>query len=176
MSIEKIIKIRDESGLGLKSAQKVLEESNGELKRALECVKEEGKRIAFQRTAKLTKASTIGYYVHGDQKIVAMVEIACESDLTASADFFNQFANKIAMHIAAAQCTYLNRNEIPKEILNEIPSEDLEDFYMQNCLLEQPYICNESISISDLILEFIYKHKENVEIKRFSYYKSRRDI
>jgi len=176
MSIREVKIIRDETGIGLKSAQNVLNASKGDLKKALESVKEEGKRIAYQRTAKLTKSSTIGFYVHGNQRIVAMVEISCESDLTASSDFFNEFANRIAMHVAAKKSKYLSRKDVPNEILEAIPSDELNEFYKQNCLLDQPYVCNESMSINDLIFEFIYKHKENVEINRFSCYTSRREI
>lgn len=176
MSIKEIKIIRNETGIGLKSAQKVLEAADGDLEKALDCVKEEGRRIAFQRTAKPTKASTIGFYVHGNQKIVAMVEVSCESDLTAASDFFNEFANRIAMHIAANESKYISRKDVPCEILEDIPANKLNEFYKKNCLLEQAYVCDESITISDFIFEFIYKHKENVEINRFSCYTSRREL
>lgn len=110
------------------------------------------------------------------KKIVAMVEVSCESDLTASAKFFNEFANNIAMHIAATNCCYISRKDIPKAVYENIAESDMEAFCAKNCLLEQQYILDDRMKISDLLISFVYKHKENVKINRFSCYKARREL
>jgi len=135
----------------------------------LRYLEEDGWRIARNRKAKPVKYSTIGYYIHTNQRMGAMVELCCETDLTASAEFFNRFANEIAMHIAVKNPRFLSSDDIPQE-------EDGRIDVKKECLLEQDYIKNENKTINGMIMEFIYKHKENTEIKRFSCFQSERQI
>jgi elongation factor Ts len=166
---EKIKRLREETNVGFMHAKKAYEKADGDYEKALLALQEEGWRIANNRTAKLTRHSTIGYYVHANQRVVAMVELCCETDLTASADFFNRFANEIAMHIAAKGPKYLSKDAVPNELLYET---DLQ----KECLLEQKYVRDEEKTIKELIMEFIYTHKENTEIKRFVCYHAIREL
>lgn len=102
------------------------------------------------------------------------MELCCESDLTSTSGSFLKFANDLAMHIAATKCDYLSKEDVPNRIIEEIGEDKREDFYRKHCLLEQRYYRDEEKSIQDVILEFIYTHKENVEVKRFVYYEAGR--
>jgi len=174
MSIEKIKCLREKTGIGILLAKKMLIRSDGDVNKAIEYIREEGKRIAVQRTAKPTKSSTVGLYSHCNGKIVSMVEICCESDLTATSTFFNEFANNIAMHIAAKECKYISKKDIPKQVIENLSLDELKIFYKESCLLEQDYIRCPEKTIHQVLMEFIYIHKANVEIARFECYRSRR--
>lgn len=176
MIVEKTKRLKDETGIPLFEARQTLEKAEGDYEKALELIYEEGMRIARQRKAKLTKASSIGYYVHGKQRMVSIVELCCESDLTASAEFFLRFANDIAKHISASECKYLNEKEVDIEEIKNLNEEEKGEYYEKYCLLNQKYILNPKITIDELLMEFIYTHKENVEIKRFETYEARRDL
>lgn len=162
-------RLREETNVGFMHAKNAYEKADGDYEKALLALQEEGWKIAKNRTAKLTRHSTIGYYVHANQRVGAIVELCCESDLTASADFFNRFANEIAMHIAAKDPKYLSKDDVPKELFCEI---DIQ----KDCLLEQKYVRDEEMTIKELIMEFIYTHKENTEIKRFVCYHAVRQV
>lgn len=164
-----IKRLRKETNVGLLHVKNAYEKAENNYDKALVELQEEGWKIAKNRTAKLTKHSTIGYYIHANQRVGAMVELWCETDLTASAEFFNQFANNIAMHIAATNPKYISKGDVPCENIKELEIQ-------RNCLLHQKYILDEEKTIEELIMEFIYTHKENVEIKRFVCYQALRQL
>lgn len=193
VNIESIKKLREETGVGIMDVKHALIKADGNYDKALKALKEEGMLIAKKRTAKITKHSTIGYYIHANQRIAVLVELSCESDITSKSDFFIKFANDIAMHIAAMNCQYISRDDVPEDLIEQmrkniicqtknenksnstiekIVKRKLEKFYQTNCLLEQKYYRDKKKSIQDIIMEFIYKHKENIEIKRFVYYEA----
>ena len=136
--------------------KKAYDKADGDIELARKLIREDEIRIAKNRTAKITKFSTIGYYIHTNQRIGALVELACESDLTAATDEFNEFANQIAMHVAVMKPRYLSSYEVKED-------ENLKE----DCLLEQQFFQDENKTIQEMLLDFIYEQKENVEIKRF---------
>lgn len=191
MNIDDIKKLRKETEVGVLDAKKALIKANGDYDEALRLLEEEGMEIAKKRTAKITKHSTIGYYIHTKQRIAVLVELACESDTTSTANFFTEFANDIAMHIAAKNCKYISKQDVPEDLIERMcndficeaeneglsesgielfVNEKIETYYQTSCLLEQRYYRDEDRTIHDIIMEFIYKYKENVEIKRFVSY------
>lgn len=193
MNMKEVKKIREQTGVGYMVAKDAYVKAGGDYDKALSEVKNMGLIIAEKRRAKITNNSTIGYYAHSKQRIVSIVELCCESKYTASADYFIKFANDIATHIAAAPPKYLSKKEVPKEIIdnihntyiyemdnNNISEKSLDkkiknraqEYYEENCLLEQKYIRDLNKSIHDLIMEFIYLHKENIMIRRFNWYKA----
>lgn len=112
--------------------KKALVKAGGDYGRALKALKEEGMLIAKKRTAKITRHSSIGYYIHTNQRIAVLVELCCESDLTSISNFFLKFANELAMHIAATKCEYLSKEDVPKKIIEEIGEDMHEDFYQKH--------------------------------------------
>jgi len=176
MELKRIKKLRELTGVGVMDVKNALVKADGDYDNALKTLKEEGMLIAKKRTAKITRHSTIGYYVHSNQRIAVLVELCCESDITSTSSFFMEFANDIAMHIAATNCDYLSKEDIPNELIEEVDEGKLEDFYQKHCLLEQKYFREEEKSVQDVIMEFIYTHKENVEVKQFVCYEAGRII
>lgn len=176
MNKENIVKLRELTGVGMMQAKNALVKANGNYNIALQALNEEGMKIAKKRTAKITRYSTIGYYIHHNQRIAVLVEVSCESDITSTADFFIEFSNDIARHIAVTNPEYLTKEDIPDEVLETVIQDEHENFYKEHCLLEQTYYRDENKSVQDVIMEFIYTNKENVEIKRFVYYEANREL
>lgn len=153
---EELMILRKEMNIPFIQIKKIYDKAGGDIELARKLIREDELRIAKNRTAKLTKYSTIGYYIHTNQRIGSLVELACESDLMAATDEFNEFANQIAMHVAVMNPRYLSLLDLK------------EDEYMkQDCLLEQKFFQDENKTIQEMLMDFIYEKKENVEIKRF---------
>ena len=125
---EDLITLRKEMNIPFIQIKKAYDKADGNIELARKLIREDEFRIAKNRTAKLTRFSTIGYYIHTNQRIGALVELACESDVTAEMDEFNEFANQIAMHVAVMNPRYLSSREAEE---NENSKE--------NCLLEKKF-------------------------------------
>ena len=180
---EKILELKRITNVNIGTAKNALVKSNYDMDKAILLIREEGLKIAHQRRYKLTKFSTIGAYLHSNQKIAALVEIACESESTSNSDYFKTFANNLAKQIVSSKCIFISKDDIPLENIEKIKTDiedgnvndcslidDLDFYFQENCLLSQKYIMNENITIDELIVEFIYTHQENVEIKKFVRY------
>lgn len=191
MDIELIKKLREKTGAGLLDCQKALEEAKGNLEKAEEILRKKGEKIAASKSGRTTNAGLIGFYLHSNERIAALVELNCETDFVAKNQEFRELAHDLAMQVAATDPLYLKPEDIPKEILEKerkIYQEELaeknlpphllekaiegklEKFYQQTCLLKQPFIKDEKIKIEDLIKSKIAKLKENIQIKRFVRY------
>jgi elongation factor Ts len=142
ISIEKIKKLREETGISIAECKKALEKTKGDLEKAKEILKERYGQLVEKRKDRETKEGIVEAYVHPTKKIGAMVEIHCESDFVARSFEFQQFAHEICLQIAA-----LDPEEIP--------------------LLEQPWIKDEKVKIKDLLNQTIAKFGENIVISRF---------
>jgi elongation factor Ts len=142
ISIEKIKKLREETGISIAECKKALEKTKGDLEKAKEILKERYGQLVEKRKDRETKEGIVEAYVHPTKKIGAMVEIHCESDFVARSLEFQQFAHEICLQIAA-----LDPEEIP--------------------LLEQPWIKDEKVKIKDLLNQTIAKFGENIVISRF---------
>lgn len=144
MSDIQIIKeLRDITGLSFKEIKEALEEAGGDKVRAIEVLKAHGVALARKKSARLTQEGIVEAYIHTTRKIGALVELLCETDFVARSPLFVELAHELAMHIAA------------------MDPENVEQ------LLEQPYIKDQDITISDLITLYIAKLGENIKINRF---------
>ncbi|MFH1355199.1 MAG: hypothetical protein ABIH19_03515 [Candidatus Omnitrophota bacterium] len=108
-------------------------------------------------------------YVHQGNKIGVLLEVSCETDFAAKNADFSQFSRDVAMHIAACDPEYLKKEDIPEKVLKE--EKNKEEFYKSNCLLEQVFIKDPSITINDYLGSLIAKIGENILIRRFIRYK-----
>lgn len=145
IAIEKIKKLRQETGISIAECKKALEEAKGDLDLAKEILRNWGKKLVEQKRERKTKEGTIEVYIHPNKKIGAMVELACETDFVAKSKEFQKLAHELCLQIAAMN---------PK----------------RNSLLPQPWIKDETKTIGDLIGEYIAKIGENIEVKRFVRY------
>jgi elongation factor Ts len=188
MDLNLVKKLREKTGAGVLSCQKALEEANGDLEKAEEILRKKGEKIASSKINRETRAGIIGVYLHSNEKIAAVVELLCETDFVAKNKEFKDLAHDLAMQIAATNPLYLKPEDVPTEILEkekeiyyqEIKDEKkppqviekivqgkLEKFYQTNCLMKQPFIKDEKITVEELIKSKIAKLGENIQIKGF---------
>ncbi len=180
--------LRDRTGAGMMDCKKALEASGGDEEKALAWLREKGLSKAQKRAGKEASEGMIGSYIHMNGKIGVLVEINCETDFVAKSDKFQEFAKNVAMQIAAASPMYVSPEDIPEEVLERekeiyrkqaegegkpekiiprIVEGKLKKFYKEVCLLEQPYIRDDSLTIQDLLNELVSVLGEKIVIRRF---------
>jgi elongation factor Ts len=183
--------LRDRTGIGMMECKKALEESSGDIEKAINILRKKGYARAKDKMARQAKEGTIGSYIHLNGKIGVLVEVNCESDFVARNEEFQDLVKNICLHIAAANPRYISSGDVPQEILDEekeiireqfkdsgkpaeivekIVDGKLSKFFQEACLLDQPYIKEDKMAVKDLVTAFIAKFKENVVIRRFARY------
>jgi elongation factor Ts len=183
--------LRDRTGIGMMECKKALEESNGDIEKAITILRKKGHARAKDKMERQAKEGAIGSYIHLNGKIGVLVEVNCESDFVARNEEFQELVKNICLHIAAADPQYICSKDVPQEILDEemeiireqfkdsgkpaeivekIVQGKLSKFYQEACLLDQPYIKEDKMAVNELLTAFIAKFKENVVIRRFARY------
>ncbi|SEK27774.1 elongation factor Ts [Paenibacillus sp. cl141a] len=181
--------LRERTGAGMLDCKKALDETNGDVEKAIAVLREKGLSAAANKAGRVATEGVVESYIHGGGRIGVLVEINCETDFVGKTDQFKEFARDIAMHIAAANPKYVRREEVPsdelekeKEILknqalNEGKPEKIVEkmvegrinkYYEEYCLLEQPFIKDPDKTISTLLNEKISTIGENISIRRFA--------
>ncbi len=189
ITAEMVKELRERTGIGMMECKKALQESKGDLEKAILVLRKKGYARAKEKMSRETAEGIVGSYIHLDGKIGVLVEVNCESDFVARNQEFKDLVKNIAMHIAAANPKYISSEEVPEEVLEQEkavireqfkdaqkPPEILErivqgklsKFYEEVCLLNQPYIRDDKISVKELIASFISKIGENIKIGRFA--------
>lgn len=180
--------LREQTGAGVIDCKKALEESNGNLEQAIEVLRKKGEKIAANKKERAMKAGLIDAYIHAGGKVGALVEITCETDFVARTDEFKEFIHDVAMQVAAASPSYLNPEDVPQEIINKereifieqckqenkpkeimdkIVNGKVEKYFQEVCLLKQPFIKDDKITIEKLLTQKIAKIGENIQIVKF---------
>ncbi len=188
IEIDKIKELREITGLGVIDCKKALEQANGDIKDAKIILKKKGMKIAEKKSSRPTKEGVIDSYIHYNNKLGALVEVSCETDFVSKNEQFLEFVHDIAMHIAATNPLFIDRDKINKRFINDkkkifikeaieegkskeiakkIAEQKMEEFYKNKCLLEQNFIKNEEITIKELIDNTIGRIGENIKINRF---------
>ena len=184
-----ITKLRNQIGAGVVDCKKALEEAGGDLEKAVDILRKKGENKAAKKTAtREAKEGIVLSYIHATSKIGAMLELNCETDFVARNEEFKKLAHDLAMQIVGANPLYVNVSDVPEEVLNkekEIYTEQLKaeskpenvfdkiiegklnKYYGEVCLLKQPFIKDEDITIEELINQKIAKLGEKIEISRF---------
>lgn len=165
-SLEQIKKLRETTSLGVSDCRKALEDSKGDLNRALEILKKKSLEIAAKKADRVAGAGRIVSYVHFDNKVGVLVEINSETDFAARNDEFVKFSSDVALHIAAMGPKYVKREDVPAEVVKE--QHDVEGFYKQSCLLDQAFVKNPSLTIKEYLNSLVGKIGENILIRRFA--------
>jgi len=193
VSLDDVKKLRDMTGGGMMDCRKALEDSGGDLDRAVALLRERGIAKAAKRADRQTSQGVVEAYLHrtGDYppQIGAMVELNCESDFVAKGDDFRALARDLCLHIAAAAPRWISRDEVPADLLesereihrrkaqqdgkpaqviDRIVDGQIETFIKESCLLEQAYVRDPAVRIGDLVAQTGAKVQENVTVRRFS--------
>lgn len=169
ISKELIQQLRQETSCGVMDCRKALIESKGDFKKAKEVLIKRGLEIAAKKADRVANQGRIESYVHLGNKIGVLLEVNCETDFVARNEDFCRFTKDVAMQIAAAEPKYLKKEEVSKEDIAEC--KDKEDFYKKNCLMEQVFIKDPSLTIKDYLASLVAKIGENIVIRRFARYK-----
>jgi elongation factor Ts len=183
-----VAQLRAETGAGMMDCKKALQECGGDKDKAKDSLRKRGKEIADKKSSRETKSGWIGSYIHHNGRVGVMVEILCETDFVAKNPEFQALLKDLSMHIAMANPLAVRREDIPAEVVEkekeilaaQVPQDKpapvrekilqgkLDAFFKQNCLLEQPYIRDDKITVKDLIQEKIQKTGENITFSRFA--------
>lgn len=170
VTTEDIRRLREETGAGVMECKRALQESGGDIDQATLCLREKGLLKVQSKSERTAKEGLVEPYIHGEGRLGVLVEVNCETDFVARNDEFKQFVHNVAMQIAATDPGYLKREDVPKEDLAEVPESQREKFYKESCLLEQPYIRDESVTIGQMMNDLIAKIGENIVVRRFTRY------
>ena len=165
MSLTYIKKLRDMTSLGVNDCKKALSEAKGDFDKALEILRSKGFAAMAKRSSRSVQQGRIDSYIHFGANLGALIEVNCETDFVARTDVFKAFVKDLAMQIAAANPEYINKEDVPKDILST--AGDKEAYYKQVWLMEQPFIKDNKITVGDYLRDIVSKTGENVKVKRF---------
>ena len=181
--------LREKTNAGMMDCKKALAETGGDLAAAEEYLRKKGIASAGKKADRAAKEGTIASYIHMQGKVGVLVEINCETDFVAKNDIFRDFVKDITLHIAAAHPLYVNRTQVPEDlitkereiaaaqvqgkpanIVEKIVDGKIDKFYSTICLLEQFFIKNPEVTIEELVKSKIAELGENIIIRRFTRY------
>ncbi|KJS23528.1 MAG: elongation factor Ts [Clostridiaceae bacterium BRH_c20a] len=183
--------LRETTGAGMMDCKKALVETNGNIEKAIEYLREKGLAAAAKKSGRIAAEGVVASYIHMGGKIGVLVEVNCETDFVAKTEKFQELARNVAMQIAASKPEFIKKEEVPQELiekekeilraqaLNEGKPESIVDkmvegriekYYKDVCLLEQPFIKDSDKTVSKMISEAIVEIGENINIRRFSRY------
>ncbi|MFP4107696.1 MAG: translation elongation factor Ts [Desulfonatronovibrio sp.] len=181
--------LRDKTGAGMMDCKKALEAANGDEEKATVWLREKGLAKAQKRSGRATSEGWIGSYIHSNGKIGVLVELKCETDFVAKSDKFKELAKDLAMQVAATSPVCVTPDQLPQDLLEKekqiflhqakeegkpdniaekIVEGRIKKYYKEVCLLEQPYIKDDSKTVNDLINEAVAVLGENIQIGRFT--------
>jgi elongation factor Ts len=191
ISAERVKELREKTGAGMMDCKRALAEVGGDLERAIDYLRQKGLSDAAKRTDRTASEGVIGSYIHPGGKIGVLVEVNCESDFVARTEEFQTLVKDLAMHVAASNPLYLRREDVPEEVIarekniyevqakeggkpekivERIVQGKLEKFFQEICLLEQPFVKDPDLSVSQLVSGVLAKLGENIVVRRFQRY------
>jgi len=168
-SVNAIKELRDITCSSIAHCKKALEEAKGDIKQAVILLRKQGLEIAAKKQSRAAKEGRIDCYIHHGNKIGVLLEVNCESDFVARNEEFTKFTKDLAMQIAATSPEYIKKEDVPEEVLKH--EKNKEDYYKNNCLLEQVFVKDPSLMIKDYLGSMVAKIGENIVIRRFIRYK-----
>ena len=192
ISAAKVKELRDKTGAPMMDCKRALTEAKGDLEQAIILLRKRGVSVAAKKAARVTSEGSIASYIHAGGKIGVLVEVNCESDFVARTDDFKELVHDIAMHIAASDPKFVRKEDVtpeaferekdiyraqaaatgkPAPVVEKIVAGKMEKFYEEVCLLDQPFIKDQTISISQLIAAKVGKLGENIAVRRFARFK-----
>jgi elongation factor Ts len=184
-----IQRLRDITGVGLMDCRKALEETEGDLEKAVDLLRKKGALVAAKRSDKTTTEGLIQAYIHPGAQIGVLLELNCETDFVARIPDIQQLANDLCMHIAAAKPLYLSPSDVDptflarerevvqqqlagsgkaEKVVDQIVEGKMNKVYTDICLLKQPFVKNDQFTVEQLLEHLMAKTGESIRIKRFA--------
>jgi len=167
--LDSIKELRSMTLASVANCKDALEESKGDIKKAAELIRKRGLEVAAKKGERAAKEGRIEAYVHMGNKIGVLLEVNCETDFVARNQEFCQFTKDAAMQITALNPSYVKREDVPASLLKK--EKNKEAFFKANCLLEQSFIKDPSVTIKDCLGSLLAKFSENIVIRRFTRFK-----
>src|ERR1700733_5644275 len=192
ISAAHVKELREKTGAPMMDCKNALTQSNGDMEQAVVILRKKGVSVAAKKATRVTSEGAVTSYIHAGGKIGVLVEVNCESDFVARTDDFKELVHDIAMHIAASDPKFVRKEDVtaadlarekdiylaqamasgkPANIAEKMVAGKMEKFYEEVCLLEQPFIKDQTVSISQLIAAKIGKLGENISVRRFARFK-----
>ncbi len=183
--------LREKTSTGIMDCKQALKENDGDMEKAVDFLRKKGLATAEKRAGREASEGIIHAYIHSNGKIGVLVEVNCESDFVAKNDDFLEFANNIAMHIAATNPAGINDEDVPAAVIEKereiylgqamemgkpenvaqkIVEGKIKKFYKDNCLMSQVYVRDTDLTITDVLNELVAKIGEKIVISKFSRY------
>jgi elongation factor Ts len=192
ISATQVRELRDKTGAPMMDCKNALSEARGDVEQAIVLLRKKGIATAAKKATRVTSEGSVASYIHAGGKIGVLVEVNCESDFVARTDDFKDLVRDIAMHIAASDPKFVRKEDVtpeafekekdiyraqaaqtgkPANVIEKIVEGKMGKFYEEVCLYEQPFIKDQSISVSQLIAQKIGKLGENISVRRFARFK-----
>ncbi len=189
ISADLIKKLRELTGAGVLDCRKALDAAQGDIDKAVAILREKGLAAAAKKADREATNGVIGNYVHMGAKMAALVEVNCETDFVARTEQFQALARDLAMQVVGARPLYVRREDVPAEVVAEqkekflsqlddpnkpanvierIIEGKLAKFFEETCLLEQPFIKDDSVKIQQLLTDTVARLGENIVVRRFA--------
>jgi elongation factor Ts len=192
ISAAQVKELREKTGAPMMDCKQALTDAKGNLEDAVILLRKKGVSVAAKKATRVTSEGSVASYIHAGGKIGVLVEVNCESDFVARTEDFKELVHDIAMHIAASDPKFVRKEDVtpedyarekdiylaqamasgkPANIAEKMVAGKMEKFYEEVCLLEQPFIKDQTINISQLIAAKIGKLGENIAVRRFARFK-----
>jgi len=192
ISAAQVKELRDKTGAPMMDCKQALTEAKGDLDQAVILLRKRGVSVAAKKATRVTSEGSVASYIHAGGKIGVRLEVNCESDFVARTEDFKELVHDIAMHIAASDPKFIRKEDVtpeayerekdiyraqaaatgkPPQVVEKIVEGKMSKFYEEVCLYEQPFIKDQTISISQLIASKIGKLGENIAVRRFARFK-----
>jgi len=192
ISATQVKELREKTGAPMMDCKQALTEAKGDMEQAVVVLRKKGVSVAAKKATRVTSEGSVASYIHAGGKIGVLLEINCESDFVARTDDFKELVHDIAMHIAASDPKYVRKEDVtpeayerekdifrsqaiasgkPANIAEKMVEGKMAKFYEEVCLLEQPFIKDQTVSIAQLIAAKIGKLGENIAVRRFARFK-----
>src|SRR5450631_3112393 len=192
ISAAQVKELREKTGAPMMDCRNALQEAKGDLEQAVVVLRKKGLASAAKKASRSTSEGAVGTYIHAGGKIGVLIEINCESDFVARTEDFQELLKDISMHIAATDPRYIRREDVtaqdldrekdiyrsqaaatgkPPAVIEKIVEGKMSKFYEEVCLLEQPFIKDQTVTVYQLIASVVGKLGENISVKRFARFK-----
>ena len=182
---DQVKRLREITGAGMMDCKRALEETGGDMEKALELLRVKGLADAKKRQSRVAREGVVDAYIHMKGRLGVLVEVNCETDFVANTAEFRALARDLAMQVAATDPRWISRDDVPddvtageRKVYEEQAREQgkLEAFYKDSCLLDQPFIKDDTRTVGDLVSETSAKVGEKVEVRRFARFKLGEEI
>ncbi len=192
ISANQVKELREKTGAPMMDCKQALTEAKGDMEQAVIVLRKKGVSVAAKKATRVTSEGSVTSYIHAGGKIGVLVEVNCESDFVARTEDFKELVHDIAMHIAASDPKFVRKEDVtpvayerekdifrsqaaatgkPPQVVEKIVEGKMSKFYEEVCLYEQPFIKDQTVSISQLIATKIGKLGENIAVRRFARFK-----